>query len=308
MEDKSIIIKKVKKVQGAGAHGGSWKVAFADFMTGMMAFFLLMWLVNMTTKPQKEKLAHYFQEYSIFAEGGAGGTTEMIAKEQAATEAQITVTQAPAAAGGAAESEASAAGLERFKEQLQQEIEQRLADLKEQVSIQVVEGGVKVDIMDKEGNPMFPLGSTTLTDSGQKILKVLCDNIKNTSNRIEIEGHTDAVTYAKKEFGNWELSTSRASAARLEVEKNGIPSSRLLRVSGYAATEPIIKENPFDPRNRRISLRLYPDKTGKSPAQTQPQPPTQVQPPQPQVPAPPAQAAPQVTPQGAPLVHPARMK
>lgn len=306
MEDKSIIIKKVKKVQGGGAHGGSWKVAFADFMTGMMAFFLLMWLVNMTPQTKKEELAKYFQEYSLFAEGGAGGSAEMIAKEQAATEAQITVTQAPAAAGGAAESEASAAGLERFKEQLQQEIEQRLADLKEQVSIQVVEGGVKVDIMDKEGNPMFPLGSTTLTESGQKILKVLCDNIKNTSNRIEIEGHTDAVSYAKKEFGNWELSTSRASAARLEVEKNGIPPSRLLRVSGYAATEPIIKDNPFDARNRRISLRLYPEKKGAAPAQTQPQ--TPLQPKASPQPAAPAQAAPQVTPQNAPLVQPARMK
>ena len=303
MEDKSIIIKKVKKVQGGGGHGGSWKVAFADFMTGMMAFFLLMWLVNMATKPQKEKLAHYFQEYSIFAEGGAGGSAEMIATEQAQTEAQITVTQAPAAAGATTEGEGTAAGLERLKDQLQKEIEQRLADLKDQVHIEVFEGGVKVDIMDKEGNPMFPLGSTTLTESGQKILKVLCDNIKNTSNRIEIEGHTDAVTYAKKEFGNWELSTSRASAARLEVEKNGIPSNRLLRVSGYAATEPIIKENPFDPRNRRISLRLYPDKTGKSPTQTQAQPQTQI-PPQPQ--QAPAQVAP--PPQAPTLVHPTRMK
>jgi len=304
MEDKSIIIKKVKKVQGGGGHGGSWKVAFADFMTGMMAFFLLMWLVNMATKPQKEKLAHYFQEYSIFAEGGAGGSAEMIATEQAQTEAQITVTQAPAAAGATTEGEGTAAGLERLKDQLQKEIEQRLADLKDQVHIEVFEGGVKVDIMDKEGNPMFPLGSTTLTESGQKILKVLCDNIKNTSNRIEIEGHTDAVTYAKKEFGNWELSTARASAARLEVEKNGIPSSRLLRVSGYAATQPIIKENPFDPRNRRISLRLYPEKQGQSPAQTQPQTPVPPKPPQ----QAPAQVAPQITPQAPPLVHPARMK
>jgi len=300
MEDKSIIIKKVKKVQGAGAHGGSWKVAFADFMTGMMAFFLLMWLVNMTPQPKKEELARHFKEYSLFSEGGAGGGAEMIAKEQVASEAQITVTQAPDASGEA-EGEGSAAGLEHFKEQLQQEIEQRLADLKDQVRIEVFEGGVKVDIMDKEGNPMFPLGSTTLTESGQKILKVLCDNIRNTSNRIEIEGHTDAVSYAKKEFGNWELSTSRASAARLEVEKNGIPSSRLLRVSGYAATEPIIKENPFDPRNRRISLRLYPEKQGskgKSPAQ-----------PQAQVPSQPQQQAPsQIAPQAGPQVHPARMK
>ena len=296
MEDKTIIIKKIKKVQGGGHHGGSWKVAFADFMTGMMAFFLLMWLVNMTTKPQKEKLAHYFQEYSIFAEGGAGGTTEMIAKEQAETAAQITITQTPAPSGET-EGEGTVAGLEQLKNQLQQEIELRLADLKDQVRIEVFEGGVKVDIMDKEGNPMFPLGSTTLTASGQKILKVLCDNIRNTTNRIEIEGHTDAVTYAKKDFGNWELSTSRASAARLEVEKNGIPPSRLLRVSGYAATEPIIRDNPYDPRNRRISLRLYPEKQGsKPPAQRPPQPQAQVPPPQP----PPSQAAPQV--------QPARMK
>ena len=298
MEDKSIIIKKVKKVSGGGHHGGSWKVAFADFMTGMMAFFLLMWLVNMTPQQKKEELARHFKEYSLFAEGGSGGGKTMIATEQVPSEAQITVTQAPAASGET-EGEGTAAGLEHFKEQLQQEIEQRLADLKDQVRIEVFEGGVKVDIMDKEGNPMFPLGSTTLTESGQKILKVLCDNIRNTSNRIEIEGHTDAVSYAKKEFGNWELSTSRASAARLEVEKNGIPPSRLLRVSGYAATEPIIKDNPFDPRNRRISLRLYPDKKGRSPVQA-----STPAPPQPAKP----QAAPQVTPQGAPLVQPTRMK
>lgn len=304
MEDKSIIIKKVKKVSGGGGHGGSWKVAFADFMTGMMAFFLLMWLVNMTPQQKKEELARHFKEYSLFTEGGAGGGKEIISMEQPVPAAQVSLIQTESSSG-AGEGEGSAAGLERFKEQLQQEIEQKLADLKEQVSIQVVEGGVKVDIMDKEGNPMFPLGSTVLTESGQRILKVLCDNIKNTSNRIEIEGHTDAVTYAKKEFGNWELSTSRASAARVEVEKNGIPSSRLLRVSGYAATEPIIKGNPFDPRNRRISLRLYPDKAGKPPAQPQPQAQTQPHPPQPQAPA---QVAPQVTPQGAPLVQPARMK
>ena len=307
MEDKSIIIKKVKKVSGGGGHGGSWKVAFADFMTGMMAFFLLMWLVNMTTKPQKEKLAHYFQEYSIFAEGGAGGTTEMISKDQAMPETAVTLTNTPVSTDS--DNEGSAAGLERFKEQLQHEIEQRLADLKDQVRIEVFEGGVKVDIMDKEGNPMFPLGSTTLTESGQKILKVLCDNIRTTTNRIEIEGHTDAVSYAKKEFGNWELSTARASAARLEIEKNGIPPTRLLRVSGYAATEPIIKDNPFDPRNRRISLRLYPEKKTKTPAQGQPQPQTQVQPqtvpPQAQTPV---QVAPKVGPQALPQVAPPRMK
>lgn len=296
MEDKSIIIKKVKKVQGGGHHGGSWKVAFADFMTGMMAFFLLMWLVNMTTKPQKEKLAHYFQEYSIFSEGGAGGKTEMISKEQATPEAAVSITTTPVS--GEAESEAR---LEQFKEQLQQDIEQRLSDLKDQVRIEVFEGGVKVDIMDKEGNPMFPLGSTTLTPSGQKILKVICDNIRNTTNRIEIEGHTDAVSYAKKEFGNWELSTARASSARLEIEKNGIPPNRLIRVSGYAATEPIIKEDPYDPRNRRISLRLYPDK--KKPAVTQPK-----ASPQTQAPPPAAAPPPPLDPKAAPKVGPAPMK
>lgn len=306
MEDKSIIIKKVKKVQGAGAHGGSWKVAFADFMTGMMAFFLLMWLVNMTTKPQKEKLAHYFQEYSIFSEGGAGGTTEMISKDQAAPETAVTITDTPLSTDS--DSEGSTAGLERLKDQLQKEIELQLADLKDQVHIEVFDGGVKVDIMDKEGNPMFPLGSTTLTASGQKILKVVCSNIKSTSSRIEIEGHTDAVSYANKEFGNWELSTARASAARIEVEKNGIPSSRLRRVSGYAATELLIKENPFDPRNRRISLRLYPEKQSKSPSPAQTQPPqTQVQP-QPAQPQTPAQVTPKVGPQTPLQVFPAPLK
>ena len=253
MDDKkTIIIKKIKKGGGGGGHGGSWKVAYADFVTAMMAFFLLMWLLNAASAKQKAALADYFQNYSIFQQGGGASRTIAIEKQ----ESSMQVVPAPSIATSEMESE----GMMELKKELEKEIEEKLAELKDQVVIGFFEGGVKIDIVDKAGSPMFPSGSTQLTDTGKKILKVISDNIKGSPNSVEIEGHTDAVAYSNKDYSNWELSTDRASAARVELEKNGMDPARLLRVSGYAATEPLIKGNPYDPRNRRISLRLHPVK------------------------------------------------
>lgn len=252
MENKTlIIIKKKKKGEGGGHHGGSWKVAYADFVTAMMAFFLLMWLLSTASQNTKEQIAYYFKNFSIFQEGSGAAPQTLLSPQNSSPE--ITVTPTPLASGDPAVEE-----IDTLQELLEKEIEEKLADVKDQIVISRFQGGVKVDIMDKSNAPMFPSGSTELTASGRRIIGVIAEHLKTKKNLLEIEGHTDAVSYSTKQFSNWELSTSRASSARIELEKHGIDPKRLIRVSGYAATEPIIKANPYDPRNRRISIRLYP--------------------------------------------------
>ena len=267
---KLTILKKKGKGGAAGHHGGSWKVAFADFMTAMMAFFLLMWLLSMGPQKKKEELAHYFKTVSLnlFGTGGSSPST-------------IPLTDTPGGPPNAnpetAASTESESGepkdteMEEMKAQLEAQIQQRLSDVKDQVVIGKFDGGLKIDIMDKAGRPMFQLGSTELTEEARKVLVVISDTIKESTQKLEIEGHTDSLGYSNNQkFGNWELSTARASAARIELEKDGLNSTLLMRVSGYADTEPIIKDNPADPRNRRISLRLlYPEAKKESPAPTE---------------------------------------
>lgn len=262
---KLTILKKKGKGGAAGHHGGSWKVAFADFMTAMMAFFLLMWLLSMGPQKKKEELAHYFKTYSLSVFEGSGGSAPS-ATDTPGGPPQV---NQETATGPEEEVEAEPKdpAMEEMKAQLEAQIQQRLTDVKDQVVIGKFDGGLKIDIMDKAGRPMFQLGSTELTEEAKKVLVVIADTIKESTQKIEIEGHTDALGYSKtQKYGNWELSTARASAARIALEQNGLNSALLMRVSGYADTEPIIKDNPSDPRNRRISLRLlYPQPRPESP-------------------------------------------
>jgi len=279
----NVTIKKVKKIAAAG-HGGSWKVAFADFMTAMMAFFLLMWLLSMGPQKKKEELANYFKTFSLFGEGGSSPQAVVQDETSPGNPPQSAATQHPSPTknktegdAGQSESEdvtdkpvedATETEMKEMQAKLQQEIRERLAGVQDQVVIDKFDGGIKIDIMDKEGKPMFKLGSTELTDSAKQVVSIIAENIRHSTHKLEIEGHTDAVGFTGKDkYGNWELSTARASAARVELEKNGLSTALLARVSGYADTEPIIKENPFDPRNRRISLRLlYPRPQGQGTA------------------------------------------
>ena len=273
---KLTIIKKKGKGGGAGHHGGSWKVAFADFMTAMMAFFLLMWLLSMGPQKKKEELANYFKTFSLFGEGGVASSSVSLS-ESAGGPPQVSSETTKSSSDDEGEGKGSngeTEEMEEMKAQLEREIQEKLTNVKDQIVIGKFDGGIKIDIMDKAGQPMFELGSTELTDNAKKILMVIADTIKDSTRRLEIEGHTDAVSYSgKQQYGNWELSTARASAARIELEKNGLSSALLMRVSGYADTEPIIKEDPFDPRNRRISLRLlYPKGQPGADAPTEAQP------------------------------------
>lgn len=257
METKSLIIKKARKKEHTGAHGGSWKVAYADFVTAMMAFFLLLWLITMVEPEKRARISNYFKNFSIFEKSGASmfdATTRMdltdIMNEKINTPAQRTK-------GGIYRKGGGLVSAEDFKEKLRKEIETRLADVKEQVLVETFEGGVRIQMMDSEGTPMFPLGSAEPTPTARRILRVITETVRDTENPVAIEGHTDALPYATNKYTNWELSTERASAARREMEAAGLEQTRLVRVAGFAATDPLIKENPYDPRNRRISVLLY---------------------------------------------------
>ncbi|MFO0752747.1 MAG: flagellar motor protein MotB [Thermodesulfovibrionales bacterium] len=246
-KSKTVIIKKVKKGHG-GHHGGAWKVAYADFVTAMMAFFLLLWLLTMTSSEKRAVLAQYFKNFSIFQEAGKSFMKE-----------SSQILQSPS---GDLKSSSRDPGMgteltaEDLKEKLKRAIEQKLKGLSDQVLVDIFEGGVRIQLVDSEGKPMFYPGSAELSPSAKALLKLVSENIRDMLNRVAVEGHTDAAPLLKGQTTNWELSTARASSARRELESDGIDSNRVARVVGYADTELLIKENPRDPRNRRISIIL----------------------------------------------------
>ncbi|MEO5355828.1 MAG: OmpA family protein [Nitrospirae bacterium YQR-1] len=251
MKGQTVIIKKVKKGGHAAAHGGSWKVAYADFVTAMMAFFLLMWLISMVSPEKKLKLSTYFKTVGIMEAAGLGFMGK--GKEILDTEIVSTAQDVNEKKGDSFYKQ----NKEEFKEKLKHDIETKLAAAKDQVLVDVIEGGVRIDIVDKLGKPMFTIGSSELTPEAKAVLKLVTENITAFKDmKISIEGHTDSTAYSGNKYTNWELSTDRASAARRELEKSGLDPNDLAKVSGLAATQPLIAENPTDPRNRRISIMV----------------------------------------------------
>jgi chemotaxis protein MotB len=256
MKSKSpIIIKKIKKNGAGGAHGGSWKVAYADFVTAMMAFFLLLWLLSMVSQDKRIKLSNYFKTFSIFQHSGTSFMDKSSDMMNEAGEAPKLPNDSREKAVSA--SVASNMKPEEVKEAIKKAIEEKLDDIKDQVMVDIFEGGVRIQLVDKAGKPMFDLGSARPTPLAMRILQVIGDNIKNLPNPASVEGHTDSLAYKSSTYGNWELSTERALAARKELETLGLNAGRLTRVAGYADTVPLIKEDTEDPRNRRISIILF---------------------------------------------------
>jgi len=252
---RKVIIKKVKKRHGEGHHGGSWKVAYADFVTAMMAFFLLLWLLSMVSTEKRAVMAEYFKNFSIFKESGktfqpgsAFVITDHIKKaelkpENVATSLRKAIRGKGAGQGGQAQ---AAAGQGAGQAEA----------LMDQVRVDAVEGGVRIQIIDKEGSPMFQLGSAEPTEKCREILAAVAEVVKEQDTKIAIEGHTDAAPFRGDQITNWELSTNRASAARRMLETNGTDPLRVARVVGYADTDLLVKESPKDPQNRRISIIL----------------------------------------------------
>ena len=284
-EKQPIIIKKVKKVEG-GHHGGAWKVAYADFVTAMMAFFLLLWLLNVTTDEQKALISSYFSptdpriSESLSGSGGVMGGTTM-ASEGALTEQFDPVVATPAVPSGDVEgknnpdavnlenakeeelaAEVAKREEEKFKaveEELRQAIESvpELKELSANLLIDMTPEGLRIQIVDQEGKPMFPLSSAAPLPEAVKLLKLVAGVVQNMPNKISIRGHTDARPFGPDaKFTNWELSADRANASRRTLINGGLDEIRIENVMGKAAREPLVSEDPLSPRNRRISIIL----------------------------------------------------
>jgi chemotaxis protein MotB len=239
-----IVVKKKKK--HAEHHGGQWKVAYADFVTAMMAFFLLLWLLSMVSPDRRAALSQYFKEFSVFKEQG-----ETLTKKGAGLLDQKGI-------GRTSVERMEVMSPEKLKAKIKTAVETNLKTLKDQVLVDIHEGAVRIQIVDNEGSQMFLLGSAKPTDKALEILSLVSETIKETPNKIVVEGHTDALPYKGGEMTNWELSTARASAARRVLENDGITPDRIAKVTGYADNDLLIKLYPNDPRNRRISIILLP--------------------------------------------------
>ncbi|MCL6251689.1 OmpA family protein, partial [Altererythrobacter sp. KTW20L] len=270
-----IIVRKVI-VQGGGHHGGAWKVAYADFVTAMMAFFLLMWLLGATTEDQRKGLADYFtptlvkmRENSAGSDGMLGGASIVDADNYPHAAGQ-TGTQALTiprdASGGVDEGGAEAAERRRMEvaQELRERIEaiERLRRLSRQVRVMRTPEGIRIDLVDDADFSMFHLGSTILVPEARELIGIIAETVGPASGagggaQMIVRGHTDALPWRSGTgANNWSLSTGRAEATRQQLLLGGIPQARFDRIEGVADRELLVKDNPGDPRNRRISILL----------------------------------------------------
>jgi len=259
-----IVIKKIKK-HGHGHHGGAWKVAFADFVTAMMAFFMLMWLMGSTTPEQKAGISDFFQNPSA-VQGPGGASTSVIDLGGSAPEMPRGQGENPMETNPESLDEEALEKLneQREKERMESLLEelkeavdksQALKPFKDQLLLDITSEGLRIQIVDKENRPMFAAGSAALQDYTRGILREIVKVINEMPNKISLSGHTDQTPYASRNgYSNWELSADRANAARRELVAAGLGEDKIGRVVGLASSVLFDKENPFNPINRRISL------------------------------------------------------
>lgn len=270
------IIKRKKVYKADGHHGGAWKVAYADFVTAMMAFFLLMWLLNATTEEQRKGIADYFSPTipisrisgggsdglngsSIFAETtyakmGMGANRKESVENPSFGDGkpQETESQAEAQAKQAEERQI-AAELQELKESLGEESRQ----LSEHLMIKMSPEGIVLEVTDSESTPLFPLGRAEPSETMMQLMDVVATSFGEFDNDIKIVGHTDSHRYRNGAiYDNWNLSADRANAARRLLERAGIPGGRIREVSGKADTDPLVREDPRAAQNRRISITI----------------------------------------------------
>ncbi len=323
--DNIIIVKKKKGGHGHAHHGGAWKVAYADFVTAMMAFFLLMWLLNATTESQRKGIADYFDPTipisrvsgggsdmfagsSIFAKerlarNGTGGTASKLAAadkrepkrdEDLPPDAQHDVAHridpqrqpgtlhdneeqgnayrfdtqgetpsarypAPDRAAGQENGKDNAAAMaeaERLAQSIAEKVQQRpdYQGLDRHLIFRATEEGLRIEVVDRDGAPMFESGVADATPRMQALVQVIAEVVRESLNKVALTGHTDAIPFAGGRYGNWELSTDRAHTARHLLERHGVGRARIQRVEGLADTVPLIADDPADARNRRIGI------------------------------------------------------
>jgi len=226
-----IIIRK--KVVHGGHHGGAWKVAYADFVTAMMALFIVLWLMN-SSKQVQEAIGGYFKDPS--------GKSKMVGTDQSGSGDNFTLTKD---------------NMAKLKEQLQKSV-RKMNDfdkLRNQIEMTVTAEGLRIELLESASGTFFESGSQQPNDKGKELLVLLAQEMGKLPNRLSIEGHTDSKPFAgKADYGNWELSSDRANAARRLMQENGIRGDQVAQVRGFADQRLRVAKDPLDPSNRRISL------------------------------------------------------
>ena len=286
-----IVIKKVKKVVGGGHHGGAWKVAYADFVTAMMAFFLLLWLLNVATQEQLNGIADYFRPtLASTSQSGAGGVmggvsavtdgamrSELVnditdsipstivdnddasADDEDADEQKAKITQQQFEKMKAEEEEKT---FEEAKKNIIKAVETdaQLKELAKNLVIDMTPEGLRIQIVDQKGKSMFPVGSAKMYDETYMLISKVSQVITKLPNKISINGHTDGLAYGDKaDYNNWDLSADRANASRRSLVAAGFNPARIANVSGKADTDHLFPNDAANPQNRRISIILMRD-------------------------------------------------
>jgi chemotaxis protein MotB len=245
-----IVIKK--KGGHGGHHGGAWKVAYADFVTAMMALFIVLWLTAQSD-PVKKAVAGYFNDPK--------GTSTLLGTTMSGT-----------GNGSTPAPDQNQKQLEDLKKKLEQEIQaiKELEKLKKQIEITITPEGLRIELLEGKDGTFYQSGSAKLSPNGQELLALLAKELKTLPNQLQIEGHTDATPYSSDaDYGNWELSADRANSARRLLQQDGVRDDQVTQVRGYADQLLRVKSNPFDPSNRRISILVKNNETAPPPQQFQ---------------------------------------
>ncbi|MDD2948380.1 MAG: flagellar motor protein MotB [Rugosibacter sp.] len=272
-----IIIKKIKK-GGGGAHGGAWKIAYADFVTAMMAFFMLMWLLGSTAQGDLQGIADYFQnplKVSLAGGSGSGDSSSVIqggGKDLTASHGQVK--------SGDVKAPRKTINLQKLKAEYEKAERAKLAGLKgelellidanpvlrqfkSQLLLDLTSEGLRIQIVDEKNRPMFDSASSEVKPYTRTILREIGQTLNKVENHISLAGHTDAQPFASggREFSNWELSTNRANASRRELVAGGMEDQKIMRVVGMSSTVLFDKQDPYSPINRRISIVIMNKRT-----------------------------------------------
>lgn len=249
---KVIIVRKGKR-HAAHGHGGSWKVAYADFVTAMMAFFLLMWLISMVKPETKAAVADYFEQYNLFTSQPGEFNSRATTRGTSPVDGSARPTPGHEVRWSVSETLST----REIKAKIDQTLRTELDQDRDRVILEEYKEGLRIHLVDKQGQPSFESGDPALTKEGLRALQAVERAIRFVTNPIAIEGHTDAHPLSRDGLDNWSLSMARAERVRQNLLAWGFNLKHLVHVAGYADSAPLITTDPHDARNRRVSILIY---------------------------------------------------
>ncbi len=259
-EEKKYVIKRVKKIKKSGHHGGSWKIAYADFVTAMMAFFLLMWLLSLLNKYQLQGVAEYFKrplKAAFTQQADKNGRAQDKDKDRQKDKA----TDKDKNKDKSTQQTTQQQKIQAIKNDLQAKLDKNpeLKQFKNQLNFIVTADGLKIQLRDLENRSMFTTGKADFENYSKTIISWLSHILNTYPNHVMIIGHTDSAQYQSTNYTNWELSADRANATRRELIRNGMGEDKIMRVVGVGDSQPLDKYNGLNPSNRRIDIIVLSD-------------------------------------------------